>query len=118
MKPIWIEPNLWEDYKNGMYNNRSDDKIILNCYKLLNKNCYFEMKQVTIQYVNSSKVNLSKRVWNNQAWLGQAMCNLYFGATIQETSKAWGLLDKKQQKYANKIADIIIEEWLNENKTE
>jgi hypothetical protein len=98
-----------------MFDSRSDEKIILKCYELLNKNCYFEMTLVIEEYKNSSSVNLSKRVWNNQAWLGQAMCNMQFGATIQETTKAWGLLSKKQQKFANEIADIIIEVWRNEN---
>lgn len=115
MKPIWKDPNTWEDYKNGMFKSTSREEIILRCYELLNKNCYFEMKLVTVNYPNSSSVNLSKRVWNNQAWLGQAMCNMMFGATIQETTKAWGLLTLKQKKYANKIADIIVEEWTNEN---
>lgn len=114
MKPIWNNPREWEDFKNGMFNSRADDSIIKQCYEVLKNNPYIEMKLTTIEYVKSSEVNLSKRVWNNQAWLGQATCNRLFGATIQETTKAWSLLTLKEKKYANKSADIVIEEWRNE----
>lgn len=115
MKPIWKHPSTWEDNKNGMFDTKTREDIIVKCYNKLKENCYFEMKLVTMTYINSTAVNLSKRVWNNQAWLGQAMCNMLYGATINETTKAWGLLTKEEQKYANEAANEVIREWQDEN---
>jgi len=116
IKPIWENPYEWEDYKNGMFGSQKRDAVIKQCYEVLRKNCYFEMTEMLNNYKKSARVNLRKRVWNNQAWVGQATCNYYFGATISETTTAWGLLTKKEKDYANKIADEVVKEWLNENK--
>lgn len=114
-KPVWISPDKWEDHKNGMYNSRNNQDIAIQCKKLLSKNCYNEMKQVIKEWPNATTVNLSKSVWNNKAWLGQACCSLQFGATIEETTSAWVQMTKEQRDEANKIALQVIKEWEDEN---
>ena len=114
MKPIWVEPERWEDYLNGMFENNNRQDIVIKCHNLLKSDCYSSMKEVTKKWPLSTSVNFSKRVWNNNAWLGQATCSLYFGATIQETTQAWINLTIKEQKQANEIAERVIEEWINE----
>lgn len=112
MKPFWIDYNHWEDYKNGMYENRLDEDIAKKCIELFkSKKLYELMSEVTKQWEKSSKVNLKKTVFNRQAWIGQSTCSLHLNATINETTYAWVRLTEKERKRANDIADTVIMEY-------
>ena len=65
-------------------------------------------------YPISSKVNLNKTVFNRNAWIGQATCNLWLKATIEETTWAWVRLSDRERKIANEIAEQVIKEYHNE----
>jgi hypothetical protein len=115
MKPVWIDYKKWEDYNNGMYENRLDENIALKCVDLFkSKDLYEMMTKVTQEWEISSKVNLNKTVFNRQAWIGQSTCSLILGATIEETTWAWMRLTQKERDRANDIADTVIEEYHNE----
>lgn len=115
MKPIWIKYENWEDYKNGMYNNRLDEEIGYKCINLFkSKKLYELMKEVTLKWKISSEVNLNKTIFNRQAWIGQSTCNYHLNATINETTFAWMRLSEKERKRANDIADTVILEYHHE----
>lgn len=69
------------------------------------------MRIVAHQWPNSAEVNLTNRGRNRQAWLGQAACALESGAPESLTKAAWRQLTESQRIEANKVADIVINEW-------
>jgi|LGOV01.1.fsa_nt_gb hypothetical protein len=114
--PIWHNYLEWEDYINGMYNTRNDNVIVEQCKKLFkDKNLYNFMTETVKTWTKSADVNLSKTIFNRKAWVGQATCSYIKNATIQETTSAWVLLTEPQRKKANLLAQIVIEEWEDEN---
>lgn len=114
IKPIWEDYRLWEDYQNDMYKNGNDKDIIMQCYEILtNDDLKQNMKDTTITYEISTKVNFTNKMFNPISWLGQATCNMLIGATAQEVCQAWTMLSEEQQKKANSIAREVIEEWKN-----
>lgn len=115
MKPIWINYELWEDYKNGMYLKRCDETIAQKCLELFRSNNLIDCMRNVKAWKVSATVNLSKTVFNQQAWLGQATMSLELGATIEETTWAWVRMTKQERDYANQCADEIIKEFQDEN---
>jgi len=112
IKPVWIDYREWEDYKNGMYENNHNKEIIKKCYEILtNENLKEKMTHTTKKYLIGTEVNFTNKMFNPISWLGQATCNLYIGATAQETCQAWISMTKEQQEWANSIAKQVIEEW-------
>jgi Fe2+ transport system protein B len=112
IKPIWKNYTEWEEYKNNMYVNRSDKKIINGCIEILiSENLKSNMEKTTKDYKISTEVNFTNKMFNPVSWLGQATCNLLIGATAQETCKAWLDMTKAQQNAANNIAKEVIKEW-------
>ena len=69
------------------------------------------MTNTTMNYVLSTKVNFTNKMFNPVSWLGQATCNLMINATAQEVCQAWMSMTKQQQDKANGIAREVIEEW-------
>lgn len=110
--PIWLNYREWEDYKNGMYENGHNKENIIKCYEILTSDNLKEyMTNTTMNYVLSTKVNFTNKMFNPVSWLGQATCNLMINATAQEVCQAWMSMAKEQQDKANKIAREVIEEW-------
>lgn len=110
--PVWKNYKEWEDYINGMYENKNDAEIIKQCVEILTSNNLKEhMENTTKSYKISAKVNLTNKMFNPISWLGQATCNLLIGASARETCQAWLMMTEQQQKDANKIAKEVIEEW-------
>lgn len=110
MKRIWKNYNLWEDYKAGMYSNEKQEDLVLeivnffNDEKLFLEACFYILQN----WSNCIDHNLSYASSNRQSYLGQAACAYKFNANIKTTTKAWLLLSKEKQDYANSVADLII----------
>jgi hypothetical protein len=114
MNPIWIDYVYWEDYQNKMYETRLDYEVEEKCLQLFKSHdLYDKMKEVTKRWEIASKVNLNKTIFNRQAWIGQSTCNIWFGASIEETTYAWVKLTEKEKRIANQHADRVIEEYHN-----
>ena len=112
INPIWLNYREWEDYKNGMYENGHNKENIIKCYEILTSdNLKKYMTNTTMNYVLSTKVNFTNKMFNPVSWLGQATCNLMINATAQEVCQAWMSMTKQQQDKANGIAREVIEEW-------
>ena len=117
MKQLFHRYELWEDYKNGMYQNKNDDlkeNRIQMAYNLFKneKKLYEEMKYVAFNWKYASEVNLTNNSINHQAWLGQASCNHYCKIGDLETIEAWHRLTNEERQKANNIADKVYFEWL------
>jgi len=112
IKPQWTDYKIREEFINGMYENRLSKEFEDKCYELLtSEDLETKMKQVTIDYKISTKVNFTNKMFNPISWLGQATCNLYFKATARETVNGWLSMTKEQQDRANNIAKKVIMEW-------
>lgn len=112
ISPIWENYRNWECFKNGMYKNGHNEETIKKCYELLvSERLKENMKETSKKYKIATKVNFTNQMFNPISWLGQATCNLYLGATAQETCQAWMTMTKEQQTKANNIAKEVIEEW-------
>ena len=118
MKPIWTNYKEWEDYNNKMYENGNNKEKIKKCKEILTSdNLKDNMKKVTEEYIISTKVNLTNKMFNPISWLGQATCNLLINATAKETCQAWLTMTKEQQTKANNIAKEVIKEWRENNES-
>ena len=123
MKQVFYRYDLWEDYQNGMYANKNDGleeiRIEQAVQLFKDKNlCYEKMKYVAFNWKISAEVNFTNPSVNKQAWLVQATCCYYCGATDFETIKAWHLLTEEEKQVANNIADKVFYEWLDQYEKE
>lgn len=115
LKPIWIPYNKWECYRNGMYENRSNDVKIFECVSVFkSKSLYQDMLDTLFEYENASKVKCTNKMFNPISWVGQATCNRLVNATKSETCKSWFMLNDVERKYANNCAKKAIEKYLEE----
>lgn len=121
MNRIYHPYTLWEDHESGMYtatcfmdNHRmiTECEVLLKCPEWL----YESMSFVTHGWFYSSEHNLTNVNRNRQAWLGQAACCLTHGAPEYLTKLAWHNLSKQEQDAANKIADEVIEVWVEKHQ--
>lgn len=118
MKQIFYPYTVWEDYKNGMYNedkNNRNERVTLAVNLLSNPpKLYQAMKRVTTEWTYATEQVLTDPNMNHQAFLGQAACNIGEGVKEDETREAWGRLTNEQRYKANKIADRVELEWQRE----
>jgi hypothetical protein len=110
----------WECHENGLYKTTcfmDDHSMIQECYQLLScpEWLYESMSMVTHSWFYSCEHFLSNELRNRQAYLGQAACCLIHGAPEYITKQAWSLLDPKQQSEANKIADDVLDVWIEKH---
>ena len=106
----------WEDWQNGMYKtvNLWERPILIQKATQLLKNrqlLYNTMRIVTKKWIVSTSQNLSKE-FSRRPWLGQAACCYLHKIPEDLTRIAWGLLTEEQRDGANKIADNVINEWV------
>ena len=114
-KRIYHPYYLWEDYKNGLYNNKLQPELINSCVELLqNKKHFYESARLlTKSWVYCCEVNLTNNEMNRKAWIGQATCCFRFGANSETVIVAWHKLDNYYKDEANMVADIVIKEYIN-----
>ena len=117
MKPVYHHYTKWEDFQNGMYNEEKEGRRerVLQAKELLRDtdNLYIQMKKVSEQWKYACEQTFTQN-FNHQAFLGQCACNIYAGIKEDETREAWGLLTNEERYAANKVADIVYDEWLTE----
>lgn len=121
MQRIYHRYELWEDHKNGFYDNISGvqkDEMINLSVSLLSdaKKFRYVAEQVITEWVYSCEHNLTNEQLNRIAYIGQASCCLAYKVPSTITMEAWSHLTKQQQDEANKVADEILNLWINKNK--
>lgn len=115
--PYW----LWEDYKNGFFDNVSGEQKKQLQLKVIEM---FENEQLTIENMNyvvdnwkySMEHNLTNNSLNHIAYIGQSACCNYAKIPNTITMECWSMLDIKVQERANKNAISAIERWKESNK--
>lgn len=116
---IWHHFEKWEDYHHGMYDEDREGRPgrVLRAAEILGDPtvCEKAMRRVVAEWPIASEYNLSNAESNRRAWLGQAACSIYGDVHEDETREAWGLLSNEQRVRANKIATVVIKEWLYEH---
>jgi hypothetical protein len=114
MERIYHPYNDWEDFREGMYKTTcfmDQMTMVQDCLSTLACPQWLEesMMFCVVNWQKSAEHNLTNTHRNRQAWLGQAACCFAHGAPEYVTKIAWNLLDEKQQKEANDVADRCIE---------
>lgn len=115
--PYW----LWEDYKNGFYENSSGEnkKIhIEKCIEMFNseKLTVYNMNYVVDNWKYSMEHNLTNSSMNHIAYIGQSACCNYAEIPNSITMECWSKLTKEVQDRANKNAIDAIDKWKSNNK--
>jgi len=121
VKQFFADYNTWEDYKNGMYLNQNHSTIeidINNAKKLLSTPLFFSetIDELFNNWGVATKVNLTNINCNKRAWVGAAACSFKFNIPEVVTRSAWSKLTFTEQKKANKIAQLKINNWTLEYK--
>jgi hypothetical protein len=100
--PMWgnCKPSETEILITKSFNLLSNIELFINA-------CH----DVIVKWPYSSEHNLSARVQNRKAWMGQAACYVSHQSTEYTTRQAWRMLSDEQQNEANMAAQIVIEEW-------
>lgn len=121
MKTIYYRYELWEDYQNGMFHKKEDGKFEERKQKAIEffkdlQVLYEKMKYVAKNWKHSAEMTFTNPSINYQAWLGQASNCYYTGCSDDETIEVWHLLSDEERENANKIADKVYWEWIEEYK--
>ena len=113
--PYW----KWEDYQNGLYdlenfyNEEQTESMTFGAKEILTNSEYFlkTALKVVFEWKNAAEVNLSNPSRNRQAWIGQASCCYVLKIPEYITKYAWHLMTAEQQAEANRVADLAIKQW-------
>ena len=115
MERIYHRYEIWEDYKNGMYNECKEGRSdrVLEAARILGTPalCEKAMQKVIKEWKICTEYNLSNVGVNRKAWLGQAACSCYANIHEDETREAWGIMTEEQRITANRIAQTLINKW-------
>lgn len=114
MKRIYHHVDLLEEAPMwGNCKPAEQELLISQSYKLLVHQDDFKKacENVILNWPFSTEHNLSARVQNRKAWMGQAACCVNHGSTEYTTRQAWRMLTSEQQDVANNIAMEVIKGW-------
>lgn len=116
MKQKYYHYTVWEDYKNGMYDEVKEgreERVKKAVYLLSTTDLLYQyMSRVANEWKYATEQTFTNPCINHQAFLGQTACNLYADIKEDETREAWGRLDNNQRYKANKVADKVYDEWV------
>jgi hypothetical protein len=121
MKRIYHPYWLWEDHKNGFYNNCSGEEkkvFISKILEMFNSEKLTEqfMLRVINEWKYSCEHNLTNESMNKIAYIGQSACCLFCGAPNTVTMESWSLLSNEVKKRSNEIAEKVLTIWETQNK--
>lgn len=115
MEQIYIHHFYWEDFKNGMYKNKSDCEYFhkIQSIHILSNPALFEniMLDMLESWTYCIDHNLSNKNYNRKAYLGAAACNFSCGIPEYCTRLAWNSLSRDVQQKANNSAIKIIKQY-------
>jgi len=121
MKRIYHPYWLWEDYKNGLYDNCSGaikeqkkDKCLemFNSFDLTKEFMY----RVVNEWKYSCEHNLTNESLNKIAYIGQSACCLYDSIPNTITMECWSLLSQEVKERSNILAQEVLDYWYSQNK--
>tara|TARA_Y100000310_G_scaffold208355_1_gene208949 strand:- start:1074 stop:1475 length:402 start_codon:yes stop_codon:yes gene_type:complete len=117
---IYHHYSLWEDHKNGFYNNCSGDskkEKIQKAIKMFNSERLTRkyMDKIINEWKYSCEHNFTNPSLNRIAYIGQAACCLYGNIPNTVTMEAWNMLDRKVKNRSNMIAEEVLSTWIGQN---
>jgi hypothetical protein len=123
MKRIYFHYKELEEWRDGMWKivgGEARKLNAINAANLMRDACFFEksMMRVLEEWPNSCQQNLSAADNNRIAWLGQAGCFLEASSPEENTRFGWHMLNTKEQEYANKVAQKVLDLWVEANTDE
>lgn len=107
----------WEDWNAGLYAQHKPDtaQVFESRALLCDPDEFIEVAREMVRaWPNSARQNLHHMWSGRRAWLGQASCCYSRGSSAGETRQAWGLMTDADQRTANAVAGIVIEEFHKE----
>lgn len=107
MAQYFAHYHFWEDFKNGIFDSRVQEKYIKKAMYILSTPTIFKetIQHMFKEWHISCKVNLTNNDINKRAWVGAAACSYGMDCTEKETRIAWNRLNDKQRIKANSIAE-------------
>ncbi len=117
-KPYW----KWEDYQNGMWRKVSpqEEKKFLDwaiVFTSDHKKYGKAMSHVIELWTETMLHNLTNQSINRRAFLGHCACCYESGCPEYIVRRAWKELTEQQRVLADNEAEIRIDNWINEYKT-
>lgn len=117
-KPYW----LWEDYINGMWRtvSKQEESTFLDwaiCFTGDHVEYGKAMGIVMYEWKETMLHNLTNNSINRRAFLGHCACCYTSGCPEYIVRQAWKMLNDEQRMSADNEAEIRINKWLNEYKT-
>lgn len=119
LEQVYHPYNLWEDYKNGFYDNVSGKNKLLMIEKVVE---FFTdpmqvediMFRVVSEWFYSCEHNLTNSSMNKIAYIGQASLAYLHQIPSTITMESWSKVPKEYQSKANDIAQKAYDRWLSE----
>ena len=113
MERIYHPYDVWEDFKNGFYDNisgKNKDVLLKKVVELFSDSILTEtyMQKVIDEWVYSCEHNLSNNSMNRIAYLGQSACCIYAKIPNSITMQGWSLVSEINRNEADKIANKLI----------
>lgn len=112
-----------EEFRCGMWAIVRGEQRLANAKRAANLmrdsgEFYAAMKRAANEWPISCEHNLTAEDTNRLAWLGHAGCLLGAGSPEENTRLGWHQLLAPEQDEANRIAQIVLDEWLAERQTD
>jgi len=116
LKQVFYNYKEWEDYQAGVWRTvppKEHDELLEWCIKFTGDHELYgdAMKKVTRHWPKSTRHHLTNSSINQKAWIGHAACCFEKYCPEYITREAWNLLTESQQRNANNVASIAINEW-------
>lgn len=115
MERIYHRFEYWEDHQFGLYASKENKEELKNKVVELfsnHKKTEKYMRLVIKKWKFSCEHNLTNIALNRVAWIGQAACCIYAGVPYRLTMEAWWSVSEGNRNKADKIAEIVINEYL------
>ena len=117
-KPYW----KWEDYQNGMWRKvakQEEEKFLEWAITFTGNHVEYgkAMGLVIAAWKETMIHNLTNQSINRRAFLGHCACCYTSGCPEYIVRMAWKMLTEKQRMLADNEAQIRIDKWINEYKT-
>lgn len=106
-----------EEFKCGMWRIVRGEKRAENARKaaaVMRDSARFaaSMRRALAEWPNSCAHNLTAENTNRLAWLGHAGNLIACGSPEENTRIGWHMLNKEEQDEANRVAQVVLDEWI------
>jgi len=117
MKRIFVNWELWECYKSGMYRHEPNEEFYLKeAIELMSFTDVFgiAMHEVVKKWKHTMRHHLTNTSLNRRAFIGQCACSYLVNCPESIVRIAWKNLSEKQRNDADLIAEKIIKTYVPE----